>query len=74
MEALENSVKFAMAKLAKQRNTVPEKTEETKPVKTAMPIVGSVTKTEKGSGNEVKDYNDILHKLNNRNKYNSTLS
>ena len=70
MEALENSVKFAMAKLAKQRNTV-EQVEEKKP---AMPIVGSVTKTEKGSGNEVKDYNDILHKLNNRNKYNSTLS
>lgn len=74
MEALENSVKFAMAKLAKQKNTVPEKNEETKPVKPVMPIVGSVTKTEKGSGNEVKDYNDILHKLNNRNKYNSTLS
>lgn len=66
MEALENSVKFAMAKLTKQKN-VEEK------VKPAMPIVGSVTKTEKGSGNEVKDYNDILHKLNNRNKY-TTLS
>lgn len=69
METLENSVKFAMAKLAKQRNSVPEKTEETKPEKPAMPIIGSVTKTDKISGEVVKDYNDILHKLNERRKY-----
>lgn len=73
MESLENSVKFAMAKLAKQRETKSvqpvEQIEEKKP---AMPIVGSVTKTDKISGEVVKDYNDILHKLNERRKY-STL-
>ena len=68
LELLENRIKFAQAELAKRNATVPEKNEDTKPVesKKAMPVIGSVTKSESNSnGTVVKDYNAILRQLNN---------
>lgn len=70
LEDLENRIKYAQAELAKKQNsTVPEKNEDTKPVeqvKPAIPVVGSVTKSDQSNGNVVKDYNSILHQLNAR--------
>lgn len=72
LEDLENRVKFAQAEITKKKTeTVPEKIEETKPVevKPSIPVVGSVTKSDHGSnGKIVKDYNSILHQLN-QNRY-----
>ena len=68
LELLENRIKFAQAELAKRKTTVPEKSEDTKPVdsRKAMPVIGSVTKSESNSnGTVVKDYNAILRQLNN---------
>ena len=68
LELLENRIKYAQAELAKRKTTVPEKSEDTKPVesKKAMPVIGSVTKSESNSnGTVVRDYNAILRQLNN---------
>lgn len=68
LEDLENRIKYAQSELAKRNSTVPVKSEDTKPVETpkpAIPVIGSVTKSEQSSnGKIVKDYNTILHELN----------
>lgn len=70
LEDLENRIKYAQSELAKRSSTVPVKNEDTKPVenqKPAIPVIGSVTKSEQSSnGKIVKDYNSILHDLNQR--------
>lgn len=69
LEDLENRIKYAQAEMAKRNSTVPEKNEDTKPVETpkpAIPVVGSVTKSDQSNGKVVNDYNAILHQLNAR--------
>ena len=71
LEDLENRIKYAQAELAKRKEAVPEKIEDTKPAAitqekpaTPIPVIGSVTKSDTSTGNIVKDYNSILHDLN----------
>lgn len=72
LEDLENRIKYAQAELAKRREAVPEKIEDTKPAQPekpaqptqSIPVIGSVTKSDTSTGNIVKDYNSILHDLN----------
>lgn len=67
LEDLENRIRYAQTEMSKRNSTVPEKNEETKPVepKPTIPVIGSVTKSEPNpNGKVVKDYNSILHSLN----------
>lgn len=69
LEDLEKRIRYAQSELAKRKSTVPEKTEDTKPVeqvKPSIPVVGSVTKSDQSNGKVVQDYNSILHQLNAR--------
>lgn len=74
MEDLENRIRYAQRELGKRKAAaVPVKTEDTKPEappKPKIPVVGSVTKSETSNGKTVKDYNSILHGLN-QNRYGS---
>lgn len=67
LEDLENRIRFAQSEIAKRNSTVPVKNEDTKPVETpksTIPVIGSVTKSEQSNGKIVKDYNSILHEMN----------
>ena len=67
MEKLEEKVLYAKAQLANRNKAVPEKSEDTKP---ALPVIGSVTKSEAHKDSKtVFDPNAILHKLKQKNKY-----
>lgn len=66
LEDLENRIKYAQAEMAKRRGE-PEKKEEKPAVtetKPTIPVIGSVTKSDTSTGNIIKDYNSILHELN----------
>lgn len=73
MDELAKRVMYAKNEMAKRNSIVPEKTEDTKPVehsKPAIPVVGSVTKSEDTKDSKpVFDPNQILHKLKTKNKY-----
>lgn len=57
MENLEAKVRWAQQQLEnRKKNEKPNK----------IPVVGTVTKSDSNDGNIVKDYNDVLHKLNQR--------
>lgn len=57
MENLEAKVRWAQQQLENKKKIE-------KPNK--IPVVGTVTKSDSNDGNIVKDYNDVLHKLNQR--------
>lgn len=67
MENLEAKVRWAQQQLENRK----KKEQEKEPVqeKPKIPVVGTVTKSDSSEGNNIKDYNDVLHKLNQR-KYN----
>lgn len=75
LDKLAEKVQMAREQMAKEtKSTVPVKTEETKPVeqvaKPAIPVIGSVTKSEnEGVSNKVIDYNQILHQMNQKRGY-----
>lgn len=73
MDELAKRVLYAKNEISKRNSTVPEKTEDIKPVepsKPAIPVVGSVTKSEDTKDSKpVFDPNQILHKLKTKNKY-----
>lgn len=56
MENLEAKVRWAQQQLENRK----------KIEKPKIPVVGTVTKSDSNDGNIVKDYNDVLHKLNQR--------
>lgn len=56
MENLEAKVRWAQKQLENRK----------KIEKPKIPVVGTVTKSDSNDGNIVKDYNDVLHKLNQR--------
>lgn len=56
MENLEAKVRWAKQQLENRK----------KNEKPKIPVVGTVTKSDSNDGNVVKDYNDVLHKLNQR--------
>lgn len=60
MENLEAKVRWAQQQLEnrKKKNETPEKPK--------IPVVGTVTKSDPDNGTVMKDYNDVLHKLNQR--------
>ena len=66
MEQLEAKVEWAKQQLAnraaKAKETPPAEPEK----KAALPVVGTVTKSDATGGNVVKDYNQVLHNLNAR--------
>lgn len=64
MENLEAKVRWAQQQLENRKKKNLEVQEKPK-----IPVVGTVTKSDSNDGNIVKDYNDVLHKLNQR-KYN----
>lgn len=64
MENLEAKVRWAQKQLENRKTKELEVQEKPK-----IPVVGTVTKSDSNDGNIVKDYNDVLHKLNQR-KYN----
>lgn len=67
MEKLEEKVQYARQQLANRNKAVPEKNEDTKP---ALPVIGSVTKSEAHKDSKpVFDPNKILHDLKMKNKY-----
>ena len=61
MENLEAKVRWAQKQLENRKTKELEVQEKPK-----IPVVGTVTKSESNDGNIVKDYNDVLHKLNQR--------
>ena len=61
MENLEAKVRWAQKQLENRKTKELEVQEKPK-----IPVVGTVTKSDSNDGNIVKDYNDVLHKLNQR--------
>lgn len=68
MENLEAKVRWAQKQL-ENRKLKEQENEHNVQEKPKIPVVGTVTKSDSNDGNIVKDYNDVLHKLNQR-KYN----
>jgi len=68
MEQLEAKVRWAQQQLA-NRKLKAEKEAAVVETKPAIPVVGSVTKSESSSGEVVKDMNSLLTKLNQRKHY-----
>lgn len=64
MENLEAKVRWAQQQLENRKKKGQEK--EPAPEKPKIPVVGTVTKSDPDNGNVIKDYNDVLHKLNQR--------
>lgn len=67
LEDLENRIKYAQAEMSKRQGEL-EKKEEITETKPTIPVIGSVTKSDNSTGNVIKDYNKILHDLN-QNRY-----
>lgn len=66
MEQLEAKVRWAQKQMEnrqKKAEEVPQPAEQPKP---AIPVVGTVTKSDSSAGKVVKDYNNVLHNLNQR--------
>lgn len=67
MSKLEQVIRNSQAIIAKRNKGSNAATSEDKPAKPSIPVVGSVTKSDNISNSKgVKDYNQILHELNNK--------
>lgn len=72
MERLEEKIIWAKEQMAKKKSEVAETEDKVKQTQTqtatkpAVPVIGSVTKSDNVEGPIVKDYNSVLHNLNNR--------